>query len=485
MRLMAGQGTGVVCSSVALLAMASIPHGMAFGNAGDRVVSEFAQRFHVVAAEPDRAQEWMLEEGARRAPWYLAEAERFYAEGLNQTGHSRTHLHHLAVQQVLGALDLAMHLPSILLGAGKVMLALADLRTPGADVIRDDGFPNALSLFAAASRADGGLLAELRTWLGEGEILLGGEAPAPSKEVRKAASAHVSQWHADGSVPDLSLKFLHKSGCTTCDMEEADARSSNNEAMASFQERVLFPSHLIHTNLKAHLPEGFIEWLADMSLAKFQQFSKAALAQIPDLKPEQLNPGFFAHQKKNDFVLNDPRERAWWPELYEHSAEFPLLRKVLRESLLEFVKRRGLAAPGPDGDDGHVTVLWTQVYPGVEPGMNGTRNGLHTHEQTIASCVFYLQTDGSASGPMVFLDPRGAAPMDDWERDKSEYDVQPRAPFHRREYFFPEPGDMVCFDPWLVHMVPSQRSNVTRVVWAANLQPPANLDSWLRTAAAV
>ena len=61
------------------------------------------------------------------------------------------------------------------------------------------------------------------------------------------------------------------------------------------------------------------------------------------------------------------------------------------------------------------------MYPGVEEGKKNetaARHGYHTHELSLASCVLYLRNAGSGSGPIAFVDPRGAAPTDDWERDK-------------------------------------------------------------------
>lgn len=253
-------------------------------------------------------------------------------------------------------------------------------------------------------------------------------------------------------------------------------------AMASFQQRVLFPTHIYHTNLSPFLSNGWCERLASLAIEKYTTFSAQARQQIPYITANQVNNGFFNNQKKNDFQLNNPQERAWWPELYDKSPDFPQLRQLMRASLEEYAKRQGLVTLGSSGADAHVTVLWAAVYPGVREGEVGGRHGYHTHEFSLASCVLYLKTSGNDSGPIAFIDPRGAAPLDDWERDKTEYDVQPTAPFHRNEYLFPEPGDVVCFPSWLVHSVPSLRKGGTRVVFSANLQAVSNKDSWLRTA---
>mmetsp|Transcript_94053 Transcript_94053/g.266090 ORF Transcript_94053/g.266090 Transcript_94053/m.266090 type:complete len:497 (-) Transcript_94053:23-1513(-) len=465
---------------------------------------EFESRFHVIAADLPKAIGWVAEEGKRRAIHYLIHAETLYLKALRKKRKSGSlpenhYLWQAAMQQVLGALDLAPDLPDIVMDSGKMVLALAELgMEAGASIGEEDGFHHALALYAAACRLDGGKASQIRRWLGEGDVLLYERVPAPSTAARQAAAAQVAKWALEG-VPDLPLKLLHRSGCARCEdggsnvepghpQLDAAGLQGLDAAMASFRERVLFPSHLIHTNLRPSLPDGFLERLADLSVSKFSRFREESLRQHPQLLPQQLNRGFFNRQKKNEQVLRDPAERAWWPEMYEQSPEFPALRELMQQSLLEFVRRRGLVVPGRVGlrnlgADSHHTVLWAAVYPGVSGDEVGTRNGQHVHYSTIASCVFYVQTSGSASGPNIFLDPRGAAPMGDWERDKTEFDVQPNAPFHRNTYFFPEPGDIVCFDPWIGHHVPAQRDNVTRVAWAANLQPVVNWDSWLRGAA--
>merc|ERR550514_2496840 len=88
------------------------------------------------------------------------------------------------------------------------------------------------------------------------------------------------------------------------------------------------------------------------------------------------------------------------------------------------------AAPAAKGSTN--VVLWAAVYPG-----NGGRHGFHVHQGSISSCVLYVRTSGSDAGPIVFLDPRGSNPVEDYEQHVGEYDYQPTSPFHRSEYLFP------------------------------------------------
>jgi uncharacterized protein (TIGR02466 family) len=260
-----------------------------------------------------------------------------------------------------------------------------------------------------------------------------------------------------------------------------------DKALASLQQRVLFPTTIMQTNLADAFDAGWCDRIADLAEQKYADFGRIKVKNNggQPVDPNDLNDAFFSWQETRNEALDSKEAQRKWTELYRDSKDFQFLRKVMQSALLEYARRSGLELPpkSQDNKDYHDMVLWAAVYPGVtEPGQQGGRHGYHVHQNSLVSCVAYVRTQGSEAGPIVFVDPRGAPPTNDYEQHIGERDFEPTAPFHRNEYVFPETGTLVCFPSWLVHTVPSQRTQASRVAFAANLQARGSWDAWQRTA---
>jgi len=431
----------------------------------------------------------MQADSAKRAPYYIKRARQLYRRGLLQKqGRDKTNSDpfikgYEAQTQILGALDLDPDSPKIWLEAGKVLLALADIEEDENSKLQE-----AISFFAKACRLEPAMYEELQRWLSEGdapEKWLNTQLPPTPEKFRKQAAKVIQQWSKNG-VPNLAITIFSKEaerdhqGSCDADSESLGKGSSDDtdrrvEAhMESFQHRILFPTYILLANLNHTMPAGFCGRLADIAAKKYDEYGRQRRARQPNVDPNDLNDGFFSWQQTQDSALDDPRQQARWPELYRDSEDFRLLRKVQKNALRNFARHLGLVPPG--NRDGDMT-LWAAVYPG-----DGGRHGYHSHQSSLASCVLYCRTPGSRAGPITFLDPRGATPMNDYEQHLGERDFEPTAPFHRSEYLFPEVGDHVCFPSWLIHGVPSHHEDIPRVAFSANLQLNRAWDGFLRTA---
>lgn len=491
----------VACKAVSRFAMLTLLvfPALAAARADERsCTAKPRSPFRAHVKDLDLARPWLVDESARRAPYYLRRARKLYARGLKQlSGKDKSNSDpfikmYEAMMQILGALDLAPASADIWLEAGKVTLSLADLEEGGGQTQK---MKEALSFLARACRLDSSKLDDLKSWLETGDQPADAKLPGAGPNLRKKLAKTVAKWSM-GSVPDVPLDiYAAPSGAAAdddaaCPASAAPGADSDavgppqtgdaalDAALASFEQRVVFPTYLFSTNLASRFHAGWCERIASIAVAKYTEFGELKRRERGHtLDPNDLNDVFFGWQITNEARMQSPEGQRQWPELYRDSDDFKLLLRIMRASLHEFVRRQGLVAPGGRDED-HDMVVWGAVYP-----PDGGRHGYHVHQSSLASCVVYLQTQSSASGPIVFVDPRGAPPVEDYEQHIEERDFEPAAPFHRNEHFFPESGDIVCFPSWLVHMVPTQRGATgTRVAFAANLQASSSWDAWQRTA---
>jgi len=446
--------------------------------ASSRTPSGSTCNARIWSQDPAPASAYLERQHRLRAPYYIRSALRSYTAGLLQAqGKDKSNddpfiKWHEGVLQLLGALDLAPDDPEIWRDVGKATVTLGSLSEDAsaqADV--------ALSFFSQACRMRPSLLPEVRAWLQDGSAKLTKE----ERQMRKKVFRKLEQWSETGIVDDIPVQVfpsLTDGSCSLRGRRSAGAGESKDgdgtdgvaRALLGFQLRSLFPTRVLHTNVLSELPPGFEQRLSDLCVRKYGEFA----TRFPGIDPNDLNDKFFSYQITSEKQLQDPAAQRVWPEMYHDSEDFKLLLRLMSGALKNFLPATGLA-PLPGDDQDYATVLWAAVYPG-----NGGRHGYHVHQNSISSCVLYLRTAG-ATTPITFVDPRGAPPLDDYERHVKERDWEPVAPFHHSEYFFPEAGDLVCFPSWLVHTVPSHWENTTRVAFAANLQAGKPWDSWHRT----
>jgi len=237
--------------------------------------------------------------------------------------------------------------------------------------------------------------------------------------------------------------------------------------------RPIFQTLITTVNVKSYFPEGFVEKLAKTALKKYSDFSKAK-KKGGDKDANDINDAFFSAQFTSLEAAKSPAAQKFWPELY-NSKEFKQLLDFMKEALIEHAKKSGYAFTQETIAKTNM-VLWSAIY--LE---DGGRHGYHVHQGSLSSCVFYAQSSGSRT-PIMFVDPRGAPPTNDYEQHIGERDFEPNAPFHHNYHFFAEAGDLVCFPSWLVHRVPSHFEKDARVAFPANLQGDSMWDGWYRSA---
>lgn len=423
----------------------------------------------IQAANVSAAAEYVAQHHARRALHYLQSAQKRHKAGLRQLqGKDKSNPDPFIKQydgfnQLLAALDLSPRSADVWLAAGKAALGLATL-TEGSAV------PQALAFLALGCRLDPSNMKPLLAWLQEHRA--DADAAPGEQKATEEFMAAVASWLQRGEVPDLPITAFPAVDTGIC-LKESTPSASSVEVLPYLRQmhlRPVFPTYVASMNLLALLPAGFADRLADLAVAKYKDFA----ALLPNLEPNDLNDRFFNYQVTDEVGLKDPEAVKTWPEMYKDSTDFQLLITLMKSAMIAFLEQSGVTFTERDAQE-YRTVLWAAVYPG-----NGGRHGFHAHQGSLSSCVFYARTSGFTT-PIIFADPRGAPPVNDYERYHGEHDFEPVAPFHHSEYFFPQKGDLVCFPSWLIHSVPSHRESDTRVAFAANLQGQAPWDSWART----
>jgi hypothetical protein len=379
---------------------------------------------------------WLTEEASQRAPQYIKNAERTAIKGLRKrVSQSAEHVadflyhsHIVVLQQVLAALDLSPT-QSTQLDAAKLMLAVADLVSEDDDAGETRAMlKHAVSLAAAACRnrnrrsksaksASKKRLLALQKWAKDPNGVLLSDSPTPRAGIRKQLGESVKGWLKQGP-PDLALLYQYSN--TTSDNTGPVGDTISSAVAASFTDQLIFPTHVMTTNVLAILPSGFCERLAALAIRKYAQFKTERSWEGLDI--EQLNHAFFHAQSKSGSQLKDPVRQRWWPEMYTRSEDFAVLRKVMRAALTEFASRHGLTPPREPSAEMHPDMYDVAMWAAVSPAdVAGSRHGSHVHEGSLASCVLYMQTVDEPL-PLVFVDPRGGQPTRYWEAEKSEHD---------------------------------------------------------------
>jgi len=428
----------------------------------------------ITAKSHGDAAQYLTAQHKLRAPYYLRSAWKRYEEGLywgkRKDITNPFIMEYAGIVQVVAALELDSENATTWLEAGKVASALVTL----SDNMHSQLEP--LSLFSRACRMDPSLLPDLKSFLLR---RYNWKLHPDERQMRRKIWKTVRGWIATGVVEEVEREAVPSITDGACSSRSSSAVAEEapreedadiHEVLKHFRMRSIFPTRIMQVNVKAHMPDGFLERLSDLCIRKFKAFGR----KNPKLEPNDLNDEFFSSQVDQFDELKKPKNQKKWPEMYRDSNDFKLLMKLMDGILRSFL-RQTHTAPEPSDEDAFVT-LWAAVYPG-----NGGRHGYHVHQNSIVSCVIYLQTAG-ATTPIIFVDPRGAPPVNDYEQHMKERSFEPEAPFHHSEYLFPEPGDVVCFPSWLVHTVPSHREAKNRVAFAANLEQQDSWDSWHRTA---
>mmetsp|Transcript_112356 Transcript_112356/g.194868 ORF Transcript_112356/g.194868 Transcript_112356/m.194868 type:complete len:473 (+) Transcript_112356:65-1483(+) len=433
------------------------------------------------------AVEWLDTENSRRAPYYLAQAQRMFEKGLRQQkGIDKSNNDPFialydAKHQVLGALDLAPNNASIWIGAGQVLLMMSTLDEDQKTVLTE-----ATHVFAQACALDAGSLDKILAWTSK---KVQGESSDLVK-VKRRVGKKLEKWK-ETKVPQANIgKFLpviaarqsadvcpQGAGMIKKSVDEAEAEKTSGAdiqaALASMTVRPIFPTLITTTNVEKFFGKSFCKKLASIALKKFSAFSAMRKKQ-GQTDPNDINDAFFSQQSTGEGSIKSPRAQQFWPELY-NSKEFEQLWEFVKAALFEHASRSGYALGPHERQEAH-SVLWAAVYLS-----DGTRHGYHVHQGSFSSCVFYAQAPPGKT-PIMFIDPRGAQPTNDYEQHIGERDYEPTAPFHHNYHFFAEAGDLVCFPSWLVHRVPSHFEQEPRVAFAANLQGDRLWDPWYRSA---
>jgi uncharacterized protein (TIGR02466 family) len=419
------------------------------------------------------AVRWIHDENAKRAPYYIKQAKRLYMKGLKQKkGIDKTNNDPFialydAQHQVLAALDLGPDNATIWRQAGEATAMISSLS-------EDGGAGKALNLLAKSCQMDKGNIEQIVSWA---EAKVEKEHGAFTK-VKRAIGKKVAKWITDG-VPEKAVRSLESflpeimgetevcaqgSSMPSEVGASSEAKGSREsqiaQAVASMTVKPIFPTLITSVNVGSHFGRAFSDKLANIAVTKYRAFTADARRQGAT-DPNDINDKFFGAQSRN------------WPEMH-NSKEYKQLREFLQKALVEHAAKTGYPIADKDLSKTHMS-MWAAVY--LE---DGGRHGYHVHQSSISSCVYYAKAPPGKT-PIMFVDPRGAPPTNDYEQHLGERDFEPVAPFHHNYQFFAEAGDVVCFPSWLVHRVPSHYEQTERVAFPANLQADQVWDAWYRS----
>jgi len=416
---------------------------------------------------------WLNSENAIRAPYYIAQAKRMYEKGVRQEkGIDKSNNDPFialydAQNQVLAALDLGANNASVWLGASQATAMIASLSENA-----QENAGQALQMLAKASAMDVSKLDEFLAWAKK--KVEGDEKRF--RKMKKQLGKTAAAWKAAGSIPEVQLddflplikRRLSDESCeqgaamppaVNSNSVENDPNQQIKAALSSITVRPLFPTLITSVNVIQHFGSSFAKKLADVAVAKYRAFS-AARKKEGMLDPNDINDRFFNSQSH-------------WPELHRLK-EYKQLQDFLLAALIAHAEKTGYPLSEKDKAGAHIS-MWAAVY--LE---DGGRHGYHVHQGSLSSCVFYAKAPPGKT-PIMFIDPRGAPPIHDYEQHLGERDFEPMAPFHHNYHFFAEAGDLVCFPSWLVHRVPSHFEHEARVAFPANLQADKYWDTWYRS----
>jgi len=254
---------------------------------------------------------------------------------------------------------------------------------------------------------------------------------------------------------------------------------------------ILFPTYVYRTNIMDEVGAGFFDKLSRISSAKYSEFRRKHLQKLQkqggsseDVMETIINDAFFQFQETHEHSFRHQDVRDKWPELYG-SEEFQQLLQLARRASIAYLRQSGAKVSKKEVESGWL-IMWTAVYP-QDPLSQG-RHGWHTHQESVVSGVFYAHPQQT---PLLFADPRGAPPIEDYEQYRaSDLLFEPKAPFDAHYQFFAGQGELVLFPSWLVHKVPPpmlDSKDGFRVVFPFNFHlgsggRPGNIwDGWERT----
>jgi len=401
----------------------------------------------------------------------MGEARRLFEKGLRQQqGKDKTNSDPFialydAQHQILGALDLASNNASIWRKAAQSTVMIASLGEDSHEQV-----DRALRMFAKSCEMDSSNIDDTIAWTEKKEKY------GPFMKLKSQIAKKVSAWKKAG-VPKLSVadflpsieRNMQNDVCTAIPSKspaeadtppEKDRKKQIARAVESMTARPIFPTYITQTNVIKYFGKEFVDKLSKTAIDKYRKFS-ADMKKKGIHDPNDINDKFFNMQRE-------------WPEMH-NMPEHKQLKAFLKQALIDYCAKTGFPLNKEDQKASHVS-MWAAIY--LE---DGGRHGYHVHQSSFSSCVFYAQVP-EGNTPIMFMDPRGSPPYNDYEQHIGERDYEPHAPFHHNLAYFVSAGDIVCFPSWLVHRVPSHWSTVERVAFPANLQANNAWDAWMRSA---
>lgn len=135
-------------------------------------------------------------------------------------------------------------------------------------------------------------------------------------------------------------------------------------------------------------------------------------------------------------------------QLHRFSSSFGKLEKKLQVSLKKFLVKSQLDLRPSDL---HLTRMWVNVMG------SGSSHPFHIHPHSVISGSFYLQMPKDAPG-IKFEDPRMSSMM-------ARPALRDKAKAEMKNYLTvkPTPGEIVLFESWLKHEVPSHHGSLERI----------------------
>lgn len=136
-------------------------------------------------------------------------------------------------------------------------------------------------------------------------------------------------------------------------------------------------------------------------------------------------------------------------KLHKFSSTFSLLEKKIDKHVAKFLKE--LHYQAQVSKNLHMTNCWVNVMPAR------AQHSAHIHPLSVLSGTYYVATPPKASA-IKFEDPRLGLFM-------NAPAVQPKAPTAKARFVSlqPKPGELILFESWLKHEVPSNSSASPRI----------------------
>ncbi len=132
-------------------------------------------------------------------------------------------------------------------------------------------------------------------------------------------------------------------------------------------------------------------------------------------------------------------------QLHKFSTTFEVLEKQIKRHVKKYVEALEWDV---DLNELRLSAMWANVMP------EGAHHSFHLHPHSVISGTYYLQVPKGSSS-LQFEDPRlsrrMAAPPLLEKNIKNHYSISPN------------PGDLVLFESWLRHQVPTQKVKQERI----------------------